>query len=75
MTIEHDYFYGGEAEQFAFYRIPRQLFTDDRYRFISTEAKILYGLILDRMDLSIKNGWYDKNGREYNAKGADKELS
>ena len=65
MAIEHDYFYGGEAEQFAFYRIPRQLFTDDRYRFISTEAKILYGLILDRMDLSIKNGWYDKNGRVY----------
>ena len=42
-----DYFYGDEAEQFTFYRIPKVLFTDPSYRRISSDAKILYGLMLD----------------------------
>ena len=41
-----DYFYGDEAEQFTFYRIPKVLFTDPSYRRISSDAKILYGLCL-----------------------------
>ena len=41
-----DYFYGDEAEQFTFYRIPKVLFTDPSYRRISSDAKILYGLFL-----------------------------
>lgn len=57
-----DYFYGDEAEQFTFYRIPKVLFTDPSYRRISSDAKILYGLMLDRMGLSVRNGWLD----EYN---------
>lgn len=63
--IPYDYFYRSEAQQFSFYRIPRALFTDERFKFISSEAKILYGLMLDRMDLSIKNGWMDKKGRAF----------
>ena len=59
------YFYGCEAEQFAFYRIPKLLMTDDRFRGISTDAKLLYGLMLDRMSLSLKNGWQDEQGRVY----------
>ncbi len=59
------YFYGYEAEQFAFYRIPKQLMTDERFRGISTDAKLLYGLMLDRMSLSLKNGWLDEHGRVY----------
>lgn len=47
-----DYFYGPQAEQFSFYRLPKVLFTDARFRSISAEAKILYGLLLDRMSLS-----------------------
>ncbi len=61
----YDYFYGSESEQFSFYRIPKVLFTDERFKMISTEAKVLYGLLLDRMSLSAKNGWLDQNGRVF----------
>ena len=61
----YDYFYGAESEQFSFYRIPKVLFTEERFRHISTEAKVLYGLLLDRMSLSAKNGWQDKENRVY----------
>ena len=63
--MTHEYFYGSESEQFSFYRIPKILFTDDRFKAISAEAKILYGLLLDRMSLSVKNGWLDADGRVY----------
>lgn len=61
----YDYFYGAESEQFSFYRIPKVLFTDERFKGISAEAKVLYGLLLDRMSLSAKNGWLDKDGRVF----------
>lgn len=61
----YDYFYGAEAEQFSFYRIPKVLFTEEHFRSVSAEAKVLYGLLLDRMSLSCKNGWLDKEGRVY----------
>ena len=60
-----DYFYGAQSEQFSFIRIPTVLFSNDRFRNISTEAKVLYGMLLKRMDLSAKNGWYDSEGRVY----------
>lgn len=60
-----DYFYGGQADLFSFYRLPKALFADTRFRGISAESKILYGLLLDRMSLSIKSGWLDKQGRVY----------
>ena len=60
-----DYYYGDESNQFSFYRIPRQLVTGDRFKRLSTDAKLLYGLLLDRMGLSAKNGWYDEQGRVY----------
>ena len=60
-----DYFYGPQAEQFAFYRIPKALFTDPAFRSISTDAKVLYGLLLDRMSLSARNNWLDDAGRVY----------
>ena len=60
-----DYFYGPQAEQFAFYRIPKALFTDPAFRSISTDAKVLYGLLLDRMSLSARNDWLDEQGRVY----------
>ena len=61
----YDYFYGAESEQFSFYRIPKVLFTEERFKAISAEAKELYGLLLDRMSLSAKNGWQDKENRVY----------
>ena len=63
--IQYDYYYGDESNQFAFYRIPRQLITGEDFKKLSTDAKLLYGLLLDRMGLSVKNGWYDEAGRVY----------
>ena len=63
--MEFDYFYGQQAEQFSFYRIPKMLFTDDRFWNVSTDAKLLYGILLDRMNLSARNGWMDSAGRVY----------
>ena len=60
-----DFYYGKEAEQFTFYRIPKLLFTDSRFLKLSIEAKVLYGLLLDRMSLSVKNGWFDEENRVY----------
>jgi Replication initiator protein A (RepA) N-terminus. len=63
--IEHDFYYGAEAEQYVFYRFPKALITNDYYSNVSDGAKILYGLMLDRMGLSIKNKWLDAIGRVY----------
>ena len=61
-----DYFYGPEdAEQYQFYRIPKLLITSDQFKDVSVEAKLLYGLMLDRLSLSIKNGWFDALNRAY----------
>lgn len=60
-----NYFYGTEADQFSFYRIPKALFKDDYFKNLSSDAKILYGLMLDRMSLSIKNQWFDDQNRAY----------
>ena len=60
-----DYFYGAEAEQYTFYRIPKVLFTDPGFRRMTADAKILYGLMLDRMGLSIRNGWLDEQNRVF----------
>ena len=60
-----DYYYGMEAEQFSFYRIPRQLIKDERFKGLSSDAKLLYGLMLDRMSLSMKNEWFDDENRAY----------
>ena len=53
------YFQEQDSEQFSFFRIPKILFSDERFRNLSSEAKILYGLMLDRVGLSRKNGWVD----------------
>ena len=63
--IEFDYFYGMESQQFAFYRIPKLLMKDEHFRKVSCDAKLLYGLMLDRMSLSMKNGWFDDQNRAY----------
>jgi len=63
--MEFDYYYGPEADTYAFYRIPKVLFTEEHFSGISTEAKTLYGILLDRMNLSARNGWVDEKGRVY----------
>ena len=64
-NLNLDYYYGTEAEQYSFYRVPKTLLTDPRYKGVSIEAKVLYGLLLDRMSLSVRNGWMDKDRRVY----------
>ena len=63
--MNFDYYYKNEAEQFNFYRIPKILFTDKHFSKLSVEAKVLYGLLLDRMSLSLKNDWIDTDGKVY----------
>ena len=63
MTL--DYFYGQAGELFSFYRIPKALFQEPRFQSLSTDAKTLYGILLDRMSLSVKNEWFDKKGRVF----------
>ena len=63
--IQFDYFRGMEAEQYSFYRVPKVLFTAECFKSLSCEAKVLYGLMLDRMSLSIKNCWFDEEDRVY----------
>ena len=64
-SLNLDYYYGGEAEQYSFYRIPKALFTDSHYETMTMEARVLYGLLLDRMGLSARNGWLDDRGRVF----------
>ena len=58
--MAYDYFYGQQSEQFSFYRIPKILFSQDKFWNVSTDAKLLYGILLDRMNLSAKNGRLDE---------------
>ena len=63
MTL--DYFYGQAGELFSFFRIPKALFQEQRFQDLSTDAKTLYGILLDRMSLSVRNEWFDKKGRVF----------
>ena len=63
--MQYEYFYGAQAEQFSFYRIPKALFTEPNFRELSTDAKVLYGILLDRMSLSLKNQWLDAQNKVY----------
>ena len=65
MDIKFNYYYGKEAETFSFFRIPKLLFTDETFRNLSSDAKVLYGILLDRMSLSMKNGWIDEENKVY----------
>ena len=63
--MENRYHYGNEADQYTFIQIPKILFTDPALSRISSEAKVLYGMMLDRLNLSRRNGWIDENGRVF----------
>ena len=65
MSIKFNYYYGKEAESFSFFRIPKLLFTDPTFSKLSSDAKVLYGILLDRMNLSMKNNWIDEENKVY----------
>ena len=63
--ILSDYLCGDETSQFSFFRVPNQLVSHPRFKHLSANAKLLYGMLLNRMSLSSKNGWQDDRGRVY----------
>ena len=75
MSLNLPYYYGHSGEQCAFSRIPKLLLTDERFAELSTDAKLLYGLLLDRMELSYRNGWIDEQNRVFIIFTADEVMS
>ena len=73
-NMRFDYFYGKESDMMSFYRVPKLLITDPYFADLDNEAKLMYGLLLDRMSLSAKNGWYDKERRVYIIYGQKKLM-
>ena len=65
MEFQSDYYYGNEGSQYTFYRIPKILFTEPKFKTLSNDARVLYGLMLDRMGLSMRNEWRDNDNRIY----------
>lgn len=65
MKMNFEYYYGNQAEQFSFIKIPKIMITDETFSGLSLPAKVLYGLLLDRMSLSMKNRWFDSENRVY----------
>ena len=65
MVMTFDYYYGAQAEQFNFIRIPKAMIVDPMFEDLSVNAKLLYGVLLDRMNLSMKNRWFDSENRVY----------
>ena len=63
--MRFDYYYGSQADQFSFIRIPRVMIKDPVFAVLSAYAKLLYSVLLDRMSLSSKNGWFDEENRVY----------
>ena len=60
-----DYYYGSQADQFSFIRIPRILLTEEMFSSLTLQSKMLYSILLDRMSISMKNGWFDEENRAY----------
>lgn len=63
--MEFNYYYGNQADQFSFIRIPRVLLVDPLFEPLTIQAKLLYGVLLDRMGVSMRNGWFDEKNRVY----------
>lgn len=76
--LELDFYYGKESEQFTFYRLPKALISDERFKGITNNAKLLYGLMLDRMSLSKKRGWLDEENKvfiKYSLNNIEEDLN
>ena len=76
--LDLDFYYGKESEQFTFYRLPKALITDERFKGITNNAKLLYGLMLDRMSLSKKRGWLDEENKvfiKYSLNNIEEDLN
>ena len=63
--VQMNYFYGEQVNQFSFIRIPKELVVGETFSSLTVEAKVLYGIFLDRMGMASKNRWFDEDGRVY----------
>ena len=63
--MKFDYYYGSQAEQFSFIRIPRAILTDKVFASLSLQGKVLFSVFLDRMSISMRNGWFDEKNRVF----------
>ncbi len=63
--MKFNYYYGSQADQFSFIRIPKVMLTEELFSGLSIPAKVLYGVLLDRMTLSRKNAWFDEDNRVF----------
>ena len=59
------YYEKDQADQYSFIRIPKAMMTEDVFAPLSVEAKILYGLLLDKMSASVKNQWLGEENKAY----------
>lgn len=75
LSLNLPYYYGHSGEQYAFFRIPKLLITDSRFDSVSSDAKLLYGLLLDRMELSYRNGRVDDQNRAFIIFTAEEVMS
>ena len=64
-SMKMNYFYGAQADQYNFIKIPKKLVVGEGFSSLSVQAKILYGMLLDRMGMSYKNKWLDEENRVY----------
>lgn len=65
MKKTFNYYYGSQADQFSFIRIPRTLLIEKEFEDLPLEAKVLYGLLLDHLGIAYKNQWMDEQNRVY----------
>ena len=63
--MDFKYMYGKQADQYSFIHIPKMLVTEKIFTGITIHAKVLYGLLLDRMGMAVKNKWVDERNRMY----------
>ncbi|MCR5777576.1 MAG: replication initiator protein A [Lachnospiraceae bacterium] len=60
-----EYFIGTEADDNAFVKLPKIIFKDKNFKGLGSAGRLLYSLMLDRMQLSYKNNWLDDDGKVY----------
>lgn len=49
----------------SFFKFPKPFIYDEKYKSLSNHAKLLYMLLFGRLELSIKNGWHDRDGNVF----------
>lgn len=63
--MKYNYIIGDEVNRYQHVQIPKVMLVGEEFRALSLEAKVLYAVFLDRTSLSKKNGWRDKQNRNY----------